>query len=275
MNPTTELYQSLEEAYEHFNRELFDNQLPEVIFTFQRKSGVMGYFSPERWGNQAGDTRNEIAINPSFLASSRLIEICQTLVHEMAHCWQHQFGKPSRSGYHNIQWSKKMMSIGLMPSSTGEPGGMLVGQAMGDYIINDGPFIHSFESLKTAVNFDFPWFDRKALPRLYEPTIATISPQNLDDPAPKFPELNEEDAAHYDLINALSQSNSIPLDEYFGEEKGHESISALAPETFVHPKVIAKPTRTRYVCSQCGAKLYGKANLNISCDDCKCKFIAE
>ncbi|MFA0813951.1 SprT-like domain-containing protein [Microbulbifer epialgicus] len=271
MNPTTELYQALEKAYEHFNLELFDNNLPDVIFTFQRKSGVMGYFSPERWGNAVGDTRNEIAINPSFLASSRLIEICQTLVHEMAHCWQYQLGKPSRKGYHNLQWAKKMMAIGLMPSSTGEPGGELVGQTMGDYIIEGGRFIQSFESLTETINFNFPWFDRKALPRLYEPVVASIqSPKDSD--VPSFSGLNFEQADYQDLIRTVAQSGIVSLTEYYNDQEGRETLSSLVPDTFVLQEAAKKSTRTKYVCDGCGVILYGKANLNISCDDCQRSF---
>ena len=275
MNPTTELYQALEQAYEHFNRELFASQLPEVIFTFQRKSGVMGYFSPERWGNATGETRNEIAINPSFLASSRLIEICQTLVHEMAHCWQHQFGKPSRKGYHNLQWARKMMSIGLMPSSTGEPGGEMVGQAMGDYIIEGGPFIQSFDSLKNTINFDFPWFDRKALPRLYEPVIAAVPSPKAKEAKPTFAELKADQSDFYDVIKEIAESGVVPLSEYFGDKGGRESLGSLAPDTFVQREAAKRPTRTKYVCDGCGAKVYGKANLNISCNDCDRPFTTE
>ena len=47
MTPSSELYSSLQNAYSHFNKALFEGQLPEVIFTVQRNKGVMGYFSPK------------------------------------------------------------------------------------------------------------------------------------------------------------------------------------------------------------------------------------
>ncbi len=37
MSPTSELYESLQVAYEHLNQELFSGELPEVIITVQRK----------------------------------------------------------------------------------------------------------------------------------------------------------------------------------------------------------------------------------------------
>ena len=63
-----------------------------------------------------------------------------TLVHEMVHSYQHHFGKPSRAGYHNVEWGTKMVEIGLMPSNTGKEGGGKTGQQMTHYILDDGPF---------------------------------------------------------------------------------------------------------------------------------------
>jgi predicted SprT family Zn-dependent metalloprotease len=266
MKPTSELYQALEKAYEHFNCELFDHQLPTVIFTFQRKSGVMGYFSPERWGNQRGKKCNEIAINPSFFAQSRLIEICQTLAHEMVHCWQYHFGNPSRKSYHNLEWAKKMIEIGLMPSSTGEPGGKVTGQSMADYIIEEGLFIKAFESVAKSEKFDFPWFDRRALPRLYEPVIAPFrSQKERDTPVSAMEEGG--------LIAQMNEGvQSISLDTYFSGEQSAEKLSSLSPDTFVTLETAKKPTRTKYICKGCEAIVYGKSKLNISCDDCNCRF---
>ena len=83
MSPTDELYAPLVTAYDHFNACLFDNALPPVIFTLQRKKNVMGFFAAKRWGNAQGKLCSEISINPAYFASSRMIEIFQTLVHEM------------------------------------------------------------------------------------------------------------------------------------------------------------------------------------------------
>ena len=154
MHPTTELYDSLQIAFEHFNCALFHSKLEKVIFTVQRQKGVMGYFAPDRWGNIKGRKCHEIAINPSYIANSRLIEVMQTLVHEMVHCWQHCFGTPGRVYYHNKEWAFKMIEIGLMPSSTGEPGGSITGQHMGDYIIDGGQFLKSFLNLETDKIFN-------------------------------------------------------------------------------------------------------------------------
>jgi hypothetical protein len=83
---------------------------------------------------------HEIALNPDGFVGQSDEEILQTLVHEMTHAWQAEFGDPGRGHYHNRQWAAKMRSIGLMPSATGKPGGAMTGDRMSDYILEGGPF---------------------------------------------------------------------------------------------------------------------------------------
>jgi hypothetical protein len=68
-------------------------------------------------------------------------------VHEQVHLWQRVFGNPGVRGYHNREWSMKMRTIGLMPSSTGAVGGAEVGQHMSHYVVRDGPFQKAFQKL--------------------------------------------------------------------------------------------------------------------------------
>ena len=55
------------------------------------------------------------------------------LAHEMLHLWQHENGMLSRNDYHNAEYAKKSEEIGLVPSSTGQPGGKRTGQKMSHY----------------------------------------------------------------------------------------------------------------------------------------------
>lgn len=66
----------------------------------------------------------------------------------MCHLWQHHFGKPGRSRYHNKEWADKMRSIGLVPSNTGEEGGKDTGDQMTHFIDDKGLFAMVFEDLK-------------------------------------------------------------------------------------------------------------------------------
>jgi len=52
-----------------------------------------------------------------------------------------------------------MEAVGLMPSSTGKPGGARTGQKMNDYPIAGGPFEKACKSLM-AKRFKLSWYDR-------------------------------------------------------------------------------------------------------------------
>jgi len=157
--PTTSQYSRLQEAYDHFNQSLFESKLPPCLINMQRKKGSMGYFSRSRFIDGQGGATDEIALNPEFFGNNVIIEVMQTLVHEMCHLWQFQFGDPGRRAYHNKEWAAKMESLGLMPSDTGEPGGKKTGEHMGDYPIPDGLFLQSVQSLLDD-QFSIPYADR-------------------------------------------------------------------------------------------------------------------
>jgi SprT-like family len=128
-SPTTESYGELDGAFGIFNQRLFGGSLPNCLITLHRRRSAYGYFSSARFANRNGTTTDEIAMNPDHLRQRPDREAFSTLVHEMAHLWQHHFGKPTRNGYHNRQWAEKMEALGLMPSSTGAPGGARTGPA--------------------------------------------------------------------------------------------------------------------------------------------------
>ncbi|MBZ0117821.1 MAG: SprT-like domain-containing protein [Sandaracinaceae bacterium] len=152
--PTKEQAQAFQAMYDHFNRALFAGSLAPVLLNFSRKARTYGFFAPERW--KAGEeARHEISLNPSYLAERAPRDVASTLVHEMTHAWQHEHGTPSRTGYHNHQWAAKMEAIGLMPSSTGAPGGARVGQRMSHYVIEGGPFDRAFTRMSERAWF--PW----------------------------------------------------------------------------------------------------------------------
>lgn len=140
--PTGLTYTSLEAAYDYFNEELFDGQLPPCLITVQRHKGAYGYFSGDRFASASdpSEITDEIALNPRYFATRTLTQILSTLAHEMAHLWQHHFGRPSRSGYHNRQWAAKMCEIGLVPTDTGKPGGKQTGQRISHYVKGGGHF---------------------------------------------------------------------------------------------------------------------------------------
>jgi hypothetical protein len=75
------------------------------------------------------------------------------------HLWQHHFGKPSRSGYHNKEWAQHMHGVGLVPSDTGAPGGKEVGQKVSHYIEAGGRSDQSCAALMRK-GFQLPYVGR-------------------------------------------------------------------------------------------------------------------
>lgn len=134
-------YLTLQDAYDYYNVHLFGGSLPQCLITYQRHRKARGYFSGDRFAlrNDDEQTTDEIALNPAAFGRSDE-GILSTLVHEMCHLWQHHSGKPSRNAYHNKEWGRKMIEVGLIPSATGQPGGKQTGQSVSHYIVPGGPF---------------------------------------------------------------------------------------------------------------------------------------
>ena len=187
--PTSETYAELQEAYTHFNRELFAGQLPECLITLQRRKFTYGYLSYNRFVNMDGETAAEIAMNPAYFATRSIEDLLSTLVHEMSHLWQFTSGRPGRGRYHNKEWADKMKKIGLHPSNTGQPGGKETGDQMDHYIIDDGLFQKSTRRLLTE-EFHFSWYDRFPAMELAEdkstlPILEKLVSLGIDQPGKK------------------------------------------------------------------------------------------
>jgi SprT-like family len=239
MKPTTETYSELQQAYDAFNDALFDGKLPECLITLQREKSSYGYFCPNRFTNLAGDQVDEIALNPTYFAVIPLIEIMQTLVHEMTHAWQFHFGQPGRARYHNSEWADKMESIGLMPSSTGQPGGKRTGDSMADYAIEGGRFIAACRELITG-DFKISWYDRFSSKK----AIAA---------------------------GEASFANTLDMPEGFPSVAINEGVELVDPSGLSGGN---KSNRCKYTC-QCGFNIWGKPNLSVLCNECGTDFISQ
>lgn len=159
MKPTIEFYDLFQKIYDHFNEHLFSSELPNCMIVITRKKNTFGYYAKGRWMNNESIKTDELAINPSYFNKYPLLEILQTIAHEMCHLWQSHFGTPSRRTYHNQEWGNKMISIGLQPSNTGKEGGKTTGQQMMEYPIADGLFLTVCNDLIEDQVFSKLWYD--------------------------------------------------------------------------------------------------------------------
>ena len=145
---TTIQFKTLDDLYQFYNDAIFNGELSECIVNMSRHGGAFGFFAANRWRGDGQEKKvvHEISINPDFMNREDR-DWHSTLVHEMCHLWQEDFGRPSRGGYHNSQWADKMIQVGLMPSDTGEAGGKRTGQSITHYIIPGGKFEQVFNTL--------------------------------------------------------------------------------------------------------------------------------
>lgn len=247
--PTEETYTELQYAYDVFNQNLFGGQLPYCLITLQREKHTMGYFSPARFGSVDGKVTDEIALNPNFFGSMPLVEIFQTLVHEMCHLWQHHFGQPGRGRYHNKEWADKMESVGLIPSSTGKPGGKKTGDHMSDYPSETGYFWKVCQMLVDSGFNKVSWVDRSPSERsLINGQGVAIRNINLglvggaaailNEVLIKPTTLNESIASEVDMVNI--------------------NIDVKAPVA----------SKIKYTCP-CKNNVWGRPKLKLICGECQ------
>ena len=130
----------LEYLFHYYNQELFHGELYDCLMN--RKKGAAGFFALERWIDAQ---KQNMQKTPPLYPEWESMEFHAAFVHEMVHVWQHISGKPSRAGYHNAEFARKMEEIGLIPSSTGEPGGKKTGQKMSQYSPPVGSFINKYK----------------------------------------------------------------------------------------------------------------------------------
>lgn len=153
-DPTQAQFAAYRAMWDYFNVTLFGGVLRKVFLNFSRRAKSLGFFAPKRW--ESGDqVTHEISLNPSHLRRGSARDVASTLVHEMVHLWQYEHGTPKRAGYHDGQWAQKMEDLGLVPSSTGAPGGRRVGYKMSHYIREGGPFARAFDAMPDA--YRLPW----------------------------------------------------------------------------------------------------------------------
>tara|TARA_R110000868_G_scaffold142532_3_gene359947 strand:- start:1951 stop:2613 length:663 start_codon:yes stop_codon:yes gene_type:complete len=150
-SPTAETYGDFQTAYQALNMALFDGRLPDVMFTLARTRHANGYIIPEGFNQITGasDAQSvaEIGLNPETFAERTAEQVLSTIAHEMVHFDQHLNGKPSPYGYHNKEFARLMLDIGLQTSDTGKPGGRPVGPHMTHYVIEGGRFQREAQDL--------------------------------------------------------------------------------------------------------------------------------
>ena len=149
VNKTGTEYSGLQAAYEHFNAELFNGELPDVMIVLTQRAHSYGHFVADRFAAREGDgQRHELSLNPDMFFGRPDKEILSTLAHEAVHVLQEVHGTSPKRNYHNKDFAAQMKDRGLHPSNTGAIGGKETGASMSHYIIPGGAFELSYERLQ-------------------------------------------------------------------------------------------------------------------------------
>jgi hypothetical protein len=252
-DPTGEAYAELGFAFDYFNLHLFENRLSRPLFTLPRERNTLGYHSRKRFVSRKSKAMvDELAMNPAYFGSRPMKLTLSTVVHEMAHQWQDDFGKPGRGRYHNKEWAQKMLSLGLCPTDTGAPGGKMTGDYMTHYVIKDGPFDKLCDQLLKepfkGQTFQLSWFDRyrASRPLGESPTASPLAPEAS----------TKEDGDH------TTAAPEGPEKAYVDDAELAELIDLVETEP---TKPGGKSNRCTFQCPICQQMAWGKPALTILC----------
>jgi SprT-like family len=96
--------------FDLFNAEFFGGRLPLCFLRFgTRRRGRLGEYAPTR--NDVG-AQFEINLNPRHF-DRPLYQVLGTLLHEQIHLWQHLYGEPSKTNWHNRGFVEKARQVGI------------------------------------------------------------------------------------------------------------------------------------------------------------------
>jgi len=94
--------------------------------------GLRRRYGHFRCGRNGFGLVDEIALDQVHLASDPYAETLDTLLHELLHSWQRRHGRPGRRNYHNREFRRKALSLGLSIDARG----------CGGYAPGDTPFVN-------------------------------------------------------------------------------------------------------------------------------------
>lgn len=166
MKPTMLTAQEHELAYTHFNREVFQGKLTSCLITLSRTRNAKGYYRQDSFQHaESAQRTDEIGMNPGTFES--LTDYLSTLVHEMVHHWQKEFGKPGKGAYHNREWARKMLEVGLEPVSLDQKGKM-TGRRVTHVVVPGGVFDQACRKLLSG-GFRLHWTEAHPQESAFDP----------------------------------------------------------------------------------------------------------
>jgi len=124
--------------YDHVDlmrAELFGGQVPPVVLSFEvTDRRTLGHYHLMRTGL---GVRWALNLNPVHLARP-VFEVLSTLLHELAHAWQHEHGTPSKPPHHNREFRDRCEAFGIPTDEGGHDLGVRHGTPFEGYCRRHG-----------------------------------------------------------------------------------------------------------------------------------------
>lgn len=115
--------------------EFFGGRVPEVVLSFDvTDRRTLGHYHLSR--NGLG-VRWALNLNPIHLARP-VHHVLATLLHELAHAWQHEHGTPSKPPHHNREFRDRCEGFGVPTDEAGHDLGVRHGSPFEDYCRRHG-----------------------------------------------------------------------------------------------------------------------------------------
>ena len=239
-NASKRLVSSIEELgrlYDFLNKEFFESALSKPVITImpeERKRHdvrVLGWFTEYKvWSEKTGERAYELNVTADY-ADRSLLDIAETLLHEMAHQFarEHNIDDCSRSGsYHNKNYAKVASEHGLNVIKTEKYGFSMTSlKPEAEQIVNQ------FEFGEDLI------YRRQTLDRA---EVLDIIDKQVPEDTP--------------------DRDGVIKDMYLGVCEGKYKVTKDGVK-------LKKSSTRKYVCPLCGMSVRATRTVNIKCGDCE------
>lgn len=263
-DPTQETYAELIEAYDHFNKTLFDGRLNTPVMLTLRASKTMSYFSKERFVKD-GIRSHEIALNPKEFAIHDPKECLARLVSEMVHQRLAEQGLEGRRGYTNGPCADLMRDLGLPTTNRSNPS-RATGDAVAFRIERGGKFDVAADQFLARYTDEEATGERWADRFL---SHATLELARTEAAARKGSQAGSSEGMGRGG-ESPEGSDEAGTAAAAAAEVGAAATAAAVEITFkvddvVVPPKSHDPAKVKYQCPQCGWAVWGKAGMAMVC----------
>lgn len=261
-SPSYEQQHALLRAFTCLNDDLFDGKLNRPMLYLTRSSKVIGgYFGKDKWVNDSGQVVHEIAINANMMGNRDIVQLMNILIHEMIHMWQYDYGKPTRSGYHNAEFADKAESMGLEPKDLQT--GKRTGQAVQTHPVQSGAAAFAIANLPDEAIL--PWMAFEGNPDPGQGSGSGGQGGSGGSESGQDGQEGEGQGSGQGSGSDGAQDGSNQSGE--GSSGGSSGGSQDSPSSSSDDDKSRSGVRAKYTCPVCGLNAWAKRSVKLVCWD--------